>query len=1438
MNLGSNSGGSPEIRSVAMPLESLDRLQEKFDTPKGKATVYNILKLKDLGYEVERLPYSIRVLLENAARSSQGIHGALEAAHALAQWPKTVDSETPFMPHRVLLQDYTGVPLVVDLAAMRDAARAAGLKTGAVNSRVPVDLVVDHSIQVDAWGNDLAFAVNLAKEYERNSERYSLLKWAQSSFKGMRVFPPGKGICHQFNLEYLSQVVALSDRDGRVEAYPDTLVGTDSHTTMVNGLGCLGWGVGGIEAEAVMLGEPYHMPIPRVLGVKFTGTLREGVTPTDLVLTVTEKLREKNVVGAFVEYFGEGYGALSVPDRATIGNMSPEYGATAGFFPVDEATLAYLTGTARPREHVDLVSRYARKFGFFVSDDEPRYSEVVHIELDGIEPSIAGPRNPEERHTLVSVPSFTRALLDGRRTPANSGGSSGPARSQLMLEEDGPVHAGLSDGSVVIAAITSCTNTSNPTVMVGAGLIAKKAVEAGLEVKPWVKPSLAPGSTVVTDYLQNSDLLRYLDRLGFALVGYGCTTCIAEGTSVLMADGTNRAIETLPTSGGAQVFGPNGRGELQMGGQLKLIDNGERHCVELVLQDGRTLTCTPDHKILRSDGRWVRADRLVVGKDRVVVGLEGPRDVMTQDESSYTLSAGSITFKMDTPHARAQTLAFARLLGHLLYDGSISVKGQGRMNVGQAVDREVVLSDIELLTGLRPAASRYDERKWAIALPMALTKAITALPGVQKGRRIHHPPTLPQFILASECPVSVVREFLGGMFGADGHGPTLHQWGVKGEDSSLEPPAFSQSTIPAHLDRARETFQEVLRLLSRCGVNTVGAQIYDYPARRSKSTYAAAEDGLPRIEVRLTLPDGLSFAEKVGFRYSVDKQMRTSAASAYWRLVDGIRRQRLWMSAHLSELHSEQPELSFSQARGLLTVSLLDHEMDNSLPPVVSPHYALFEGHDRFSRLPKASGYKFRPLHRESCGFPSPLALFEEMGVREWFSPLRDTSDNNRARHYCVEKEAKALPTFSLEVVGRRPVGKKRVYDLTVGGIHSFVAGGVAVHNCIGNSGPLAPEIERQIKERDLYAVAVLSGNRNFDGRIHPLAKGSFLMSPMLVVSYALAGRIDFDFQNTPLGAAKDGKLVYLRDLWPSLKEVKASVEASLNPGLYAKRYADAMKGDERWEKLTSSKDDVYRWEGSSTYIRSPPWFDRSQSAPANRDIVGARALAVFEDKVTTDHISPAGTIAVDSPAGVYLRERGVELLNMSTYGSRRGNHEIMVRGGFSNIRLRNLLAKGKEGGYTSHLPDGTVMSIYDAAMKYEGEKVPLVVLAGKQYGAGSSRDWAAKAPKLLGVRAVIAESFERIHRSNLVAMGVIPLQFSQGEGVKQLGLTGEETYDITGLGTMSSPKQWVDVVARGRGGEKKFKTLVRVDNETEMRYVQSGGVLPYVFGRLSKTVH
>jgi aconitate hydratase len=895
-----------------MPLESVEGIKEKIQTPSGRATIFNVLRLGEMGYDVGHLPYSIRVLLENAARHSRLVEGALEAVHTLADWPRSVGGEINFMPHRVLLQDYTGVPLVVDLAAMRDAAAAAGVDPGRINSRVPVDLVIDHSIQVDAWGTDVAFSTNLDREYERNSERYSLLKWAQSSFKNMRVFPPGKGICHQFNLEYLSQVVTAGDWAGELQAFPDTLVGTDSHTTMVNGLGVLGWGVGGIEAEAVMLGEPYHMPIPKVFGVRLTGSLQEGVTTTDLVLTVTEVLRRKNVVGTFVEYFGDGYGRLSAQDRATLGNMSPEYGATVGFCPVDDATLAYLAGTARPGPQVEFVRRYATQAGLFVSGKEPHYSEVVEVDLDRIEPSVAGPRNPDERRPLRGVASFARKMLDERRAPpvAPSG-----ARGQAVAGDSDPPPTGIQDGAVVISAITSCTNTSNPTVMVGAGLLAKNAVGMGLTVKPWVKPSLAPGSTVVTDYLQNSDLLRYLAKLGFVLVGYGCTTCI-------------------------------------------------------------------------------------------------------------------------------------------------------------------------------------------------------------------------------------------------------------------------------------------------------------------------------------------------------------------------------------------------------------------------------------------------------------------------------------------------------------------------------------------GNSGPLSTEVENAIKANDLYAVATLSGNRNFDGRIHPLVKGSFLMSPMLVVAYALAGKIDFDFYSTPLGSGKGGKPVFLKDIWPSLAEIKTLVERSLSPDLYSMRYADAMTGDSRWESLATYKDEVFHWDGGSTYIQRPHWLDPGGKGSAKKDILGARVLALLGDKVTTDHISPAGTIPVDSPAGTYLTGQGVEMIRFSTYGARRGNHEVMVRGGFSNIRLRNAMAGDREGGYTTHLPSKKVMSIYDAAVDYARERVPLIILAGRQYGMGSSRDWAAKAPKLLGVRAVIAEDFERIHRSNLVAMGVLPLQFKEGEGCKALGLTGEETFDVLGVEKMTKPRQWLDVVARRDGKEKKFSVQCRVDNGTEMQYVEKGGVLPYVFDKLLTSVH
>jgi aconitate hydratase len=892
--------------------------RQKIDTPKGKAWIFNTLKLKERGYDVERLPYSVKVLLENALRHSGRVGGAEEAVERLADWGKEAGGELPLMPFRVLLQDYTGVPLVVDLAAMRDAAAATGLSPKLVNSKIPVDLIIDHSIQVDAWSSEGAFETNLEREYERNSERYSLLKWAQTAFNGMRVFPPGKGICHQVNLEYLSKVVATSGAGDVLQAFPDSVLGTDSHTTMVNGLGVLGWGVGGIEAEAVMLGEPYHMPIPQVLGVELKGSLREGVTPTDMVLAVTEKLREKNVVGKFVEFFGDGYTLLSVPDRATLGNMSPEYGATMGFCPVDEATLTYLSGTGREKSHIEFVKKYTTQTGLFLSNVIPRYSDVLVIELDRVESSIAGPRNPEERRSLATVPYFARELLAGHRSTSSQRAAIPTvieSGAQVMLRQPPTAEEGLDDGAVVIAAITSCTNTSNPTVMVGAGLLAKKAVELGLSPKPWVKRSLAPGSVVVTDYLENSGLMPYLDKLGFNVVGYGCTTCI-------------------------------------------------------------------------------------------------------------------------------------------------------------------------------------------------------------------------------------------------------------------------------------------------------------------------------------------------------------------------------------------------------------------------------------------------------------------------------------------------------------------------------------------GNSGPLAPDIEQEIKARDLYAVAVLSGNRNFDGRINPLARGAFLMSPMLVVAYSLVGKIGFDFQKTPLGLGRNGKEVYLRDIWPTSKQVKKVVEESLSPALYHRRYAEAMKGEFRWESLAAYADDRYHWEKDSTYIVRPPWFDAAQTKTAKSAIRGARILAILDDKVTTDHISPAGTIAFDSPAGNYLSARGVKMFQFSTYGSRRGNHEVMVRGGFANIRLKNALAPGKEGGWTTHFPTRTSMPIYDAATRYSDEGVPLVVIAGKQYGAGSSRDWAAKAPKLLGVRAVIAESFERIHRSNLVAMGVLPLQFMAGENRLNLGLKGDETIEIGGISEMAGPGEKLAVVADGPSGKIRFDVTCRVDNATEMTYLEKGGVLPLVFSKLNNSVH
>jgi aconitate hydratase len=901
--------------------ENFDFARATIDTPQGKSEYFSLGMLKEIGCDVDELPFSIRVLLENTLRSAGKVSGAKEAVYGLSEWPKSIGEELPYMPYRVLLQDYTGVPLIVDLAAMRNAFARRGLDPKIVNSRVPVDLIIDHSVQVDNWIGPNILSLNLEKEYERNSERYSLLKWAQSSFSGTRVFPPGKGICHQVNLEYLAKVVVLQESHGKLTAFPDTLVGTDSHTTMVNGLGVLGWGVGGIEAEAVMLGEPYYMPIPRVIGIKLVGQLPEGATPTDLVLTVTETLRKEDLVDAFVEYFGDAYGELSVADRATLGNMSPEYGATVGFSPVDDQTITYLTSTGRNLADAEFVKEYCKHQRLFHDKTSPQanYSKIITIDLSKIEPCIAGPRNPDEKVVLKSAPTLVVNAIEQYKklgTAPISPGKIADDGYQVSVVHNMPDGNGiqkpgqLSDGSIVIAAITSCTNTSNPTVMVGAGLLARRAVAFGLTAKDTVKRSLAPGSKVVKNYLDTAGLLRDLEALGFNIVGYGCTTCI-------------------------------------------------------------------------------------------------------------------------------------------------------------------------------------------------------------------------------------------------------------------------------------------------------------------------------------------------------------------------------------------------------------------------------------------------------------------------------------------------------------------------------------------GNSGPLAPEIEKQIRDGNLYAVAVLSGNRNFDGRIHPLAKASFLMSPMLVVAYALVGRIGFDFYKEPIGMTKDGRRIFLKDIWPTMREIRETISNSLSPEFYKQTYGSALRGDEKWEALQSPSGDTYAWDEKSTYIREPNWFTTENNGAT--DLSNARVLAVFGDRITTDHISPAGTIPVDSPAGHYLEDHHVPTTLFSTYGSRRGNHEVMVRGGFANIRLKNLLATGKEGGWTVYQPSGELMTIFDAASQYIREHVPLLILAGKQYGSGSSRDWAAKTTKLLGVRAVIAESFERIHRSNLVAMGVLPLEFKQGESWKSLGLQGDEIYEVHGIASMKTPKGTLKVTANSKDRRTNFEVTARLDNEVEVEYFRDGGVLPYVFGKLNR---
>jgi aconitate hydratase len=902
------------------------------DTDSGAVTYYSLHVLEDrAGADPAKIPITVKVLLENLLRTAGTAHATEDDVTALAMWGQKPleEREFAFSPARVILQDFTGVPAVVDLAAMRSAIARAGGDPGRVDPLVPVDLVVDHSVQVDAFANHGAFRFNVEREYERNGERYSLLKWAQKAFAGFRVVPPGMGIVHQVNLEYLGKVVQTVTEDGRSTAIPDTLVGTDSHTPMINGLGVLGWGVGGIEAEAAMLGQPLPMVTPKVVGFRFSGGLETGVTATDLVLTVTEMLRKHGVVGKFVEFYGEGLSSLTVADRATLSNMSPEFGATASLFPVDDRTLEYLRLTGRDESLLDLVERYTKEQAMFRTDDsiDPEFTETLELDLSTVEPSVAGPRRPQDRVVLKDVwKSFTEVHFDGggKRVPIqvgrflSEGGNSRPPGSHsgedtpLPTERDESseeVH--LNDGSVVIAAITSCTNTSNPSVMLGAGLLAKKAVEKGLKSKPWVKTSLAPGSRVVTEYLRRSGLVEPLEHLGFHVVGYGCTTCI-------------------------------------------------------------------------------------------------------------------------------------------------------------------------------------------------------------------------------------------------------------------------------------------------------------------------------------------------------------------------------------------------------------------------------------------------------------------------------------------------------------------------------------------GNSGPLPEPIAQAIDEHDLAVVSVLSGNRNFEGRIHPQVKASYLASPPLVVAYSLAGTADVDLSRDSLGEDENGNPVRLEDLWPSPSEVEEAMQ-SVRSDLFENEYAKVFEGEDNWRKLPSPEGHLYEWDPESTYVMEPPFFSNlSEEPPDPTDIEGARALAVVGDSVTTDHISPAGAIPPASAAGEYLIEHGVEPQDFNSYGSRRGNHEVMMRGTFASIRFRNQLVDGKEGAWTRHFPDGEQMRMFEASMRYIDEGVPTIVIAGKEYGSGSSRDWAAKGPNLLGVKAVIAQSFERIHRSNLVGMGVLPVQFINGESATSLGLSGTEIFDIKGISSGLEPHAELTVTASdGDGRSIEFSVEARIDSEVELDYYRHGGVLQLVLRRM-----
>jgi aconitase A len=1405
---------------------------------------YRIWSLAACGPErIARLPFSLKILLENLLRFEDGVNVRRADIEALLNWdPKAPPSyEIPFTPARVIMQDFTGVPAIVDLAAMREAMQHLGGDPDHINPLAAAELVIDHSVQVDRYGTRDALAENNRIEFARNGERYAFLRWGQSAFRNFKVVPPNTGIVHQVNLEYLARVVFERQTGSEREAYPDTLVGTDSHTTMINGLGVLGWGVGGIEAEAAMLGQPITMLIPQVVGFRISGSLRPGATATDLVLTVTEMLRKRGVVDKFVEFFGDGLANLPLADRATISNMSPEFGSTCAIFPIDEETVRYLALSGRPPAHTQLISDYARAQGLWRAKGAAAaaYSDVLELDLDAVEPSLAGPSRPQDRVPLrvaQSVYQRQHARMAQERAGRQSAAGSQPvAASQPAASGKVPVTLDgksfeLADGAVLIAAITSCTNTSNPSVMIAAGLLARNAQRLGLSSKPWVKTSLAPGSRVVTSYLERSKLLDPLAAIGFDLVGYGCTTCIAAGTPVLLADGTSRRIESMPAAGGKRVFGPTNDCKLGTAVQTQMMVQGVRDCVSLVLQDGRTLICTADHKILCADGRWVRADELVLGKDRVVMGLEAPIDEPADDELGYELQAGMRKFTFANEVERARSLAFGRLVGHLISDGSISVAGQGRMNVGQAMDRDAVLDDIELLTGKRPIGNRYDARKWSIVLPKPLTDAIVALPGVRIGRRIDQPASLPQFVEELRCPVALVREFLAGLFGADGHAPYLQRHSSNEDSAVLSYPAYSQSAKPEHVPQLQATMQTLIGLLVRCGVKARGARVASFPTRRSASSYAAARDGVARTEVRLQLTEGLSFVERVGYRYCVDKWLRASAAAAYWRTIDSINRQRLWMVDQLEMLHQKAYDVSFEVARNAAAAELTRHET------AISAHYSLVEGHAGFARLSMPTTGTFRPRYRKRYGFPSIVGLFRQMGVRDWFAALRPRSAGDQPRRYCLDKSATALPTFTLQVIDRRPAGKRAVFDISVDDLHAFVAGGVCAHNCIGNSGPLRPEISAAIKSGDLIGCAVLSGNRNFEGRVHPEVRMNFLASPPLVVAYALAGTLDIDLEHAPLAVNAKGKPVYLADVWPEPKEVAEYAQRYLDADMFRRNYGSVFDGDERWRGIRVPAGKIYAWDPKSTYVKNPPYFEgMTLQPPPVRAIEHARVLALLGDSVTTDHISPAGNIAKQSPAARYLMEQGVQPVDFNQYGARRGNHEVMMRGTFANIRLRNLLVPGTEGGVTVYLPNGEQMSIYDAAMRYKADKTALIVIAGKEYGAGSSRDWAAKGTMLLGVRAVLAESFERIHRSNLIGMGVLPLQFKDGQNAQSLGLTGRETYDISGFD--QGEARTAQVVAQGDAGRApvRFEVRVRIDTPKEREYFRHGGILQYVLRQLAQ---